>query len=174
MTDKKQDNRPPAEVEAARRSNAAERDKRIAARARELAEPLCAGMGMELVHVEFRREPGGRILRLYIDKPGGVTLGDCAGISRELGDILDAHLEDSGAYNLEVSSPGLERPVGRLSDFARFAGRGARVRCAEPIEGQKNFTGVLAGVEADEVLLDKGGRIIRIPFDRITRARLTD
>ena len=93
----------------------------IVERVWQLAQPLCASEGVELVHVEYQREQGGRTLRLYLDKPGGVTLDDCAGISRHLGDLLDVSLETAASYRLEVSSPGSKRPLGRLEDFKRFA-----------------------------------------------------
>jgi len=85
---------------------------KIAASVKDLAEPLCESEGVELVYVEYQPEAGGMILRLYIDKPEGVTVDDCIYISRQLGDILDVNLENAGAYRLEVSSPGSDRPPG--------------------------------------------------------------
>lgn len=123
-----------------------------------LAEPLCLAEGVELVQVEYQREHGGLTLRLYLDKPGGITLDDCADISRQLGDILDVGLESQAPYRLEVSSPGLQRPLGKLSDFERFKGCRAKVRTSRPQNGQKNFTGTLGGVSglSVQLILDKG------------------
>jgi ribosome maturation factor RimP len=118
-----------------------------------LADPLCIAEGMELVHVEYQREPGGLTLRIYLDKPGGVTLDDCVGISRQLEDIMDVHAPDAPPYRLEVSSPGLDRPVGKLNDFVRFTGHRAKIRLTTGVEGRKNFSGVLAGVIDERVQL---------------------
>jgi len=141
---------------------------------RDLAESLCESEGLELVHVEFQAEPGGRTLRLYIDKPGGISLDDCVAVSRQLSDLLDVTLEDIGPYNLEVSSPGPERPLGRIEDFSRFHGSKVKIRTARPIEGQKNFTGVLAGVEEGQVNLTTVEKTVAIPYELIQRARLAD
>ncbi|MEE4111690.1 MAG: ribosome maturation factor RimP [Desulfobacteraceae bacterium] len=137
-----------------------------------LAGPLCSAEGMELVHVEYQREPGGLTLRLYLDKPGGVTLDDCVDISRQLADILDVHTQDAPPYRLEVSSPGLDRPVGKLDDFTRFLGHRARIRLAAAVNGRKNYTGVLAGVIDDMVQLQVDGETVSLNHKDITRARL--
>ncbi len=144
----------------------------IVSRVWQLTEPLCLGEGMELVHVEYQREPAGRILRVYMDKPGGVTLDDCVNVSRQLSDILDVGLDTQAAYRLEVSSPGLQRPLGRLSDFERFSGCRAKIRTAKPIDGQKNFTGALAGIEGLSVRIEMDNQTKDIAFDNITKAHL--
>lgn len=146
--------------------------RRIAAQASALAGPLCESLCLELVHIEFQREPGGRVLRIYIDKPGGVVLDDCVNVSREMGDLLDVGLEESGAYNLEVSSPGPERPLGKKTDFERFAGHRAKIRLARPMEGQRNFQGTLLGVSDDQVRLETRDKTVFIPWESISRARL--
>ena len=137
-----------------------------------LADPLCTAEGMELVHVEYQREPGGLTLRLYLDKPGGVTLEDCVDISRQLEDILDVHTQDAPPYRLEVSSPGIDRPVGKLEDFIRFQGHRATIRMATAVSGRKNFTGVLAGVVDERVQLQVDDEIVSLNVEDITRARL--
>ena len=137
-----------------------------------LAEPLCLGEGMELVHVEFHREPAGRILRLYLDKPGGVTLDDCAAVSRQLSDILDVALDAQGPYRMEVSSPGMRRPLGKRSDFERFRGCRAKVRTARPIKGRKNFTGTLEGVSGPTVRIVADNQTMTIEFADIVKAHL--
>ncbi len=140
----------------------------------QLAEPVCSSEGMELVHVEFQREHGGRTLRLYLDKAGGVTLDDCANISRQLGDILDVGLDSDSAYRLEVSSPGLNRPLGRRADFERNQGRRVKIRSAVPLEGQSNFTGIINTIDALTVELRIDKKIIGIPFADIVKANLVD
>ena len=137
-----------------------------------LADPLCTGEGMELVHVEYQREPGGLTLRIFLDKPGGVTLEDCVTISRQLEDILDAHTQDAPPYRLEVSSPGLDRPLGKLTDFNNFKGHQAKIRLATAVNGRKNFTGVLNGVIDEMVQLQVDNETVSLNFSDITRARL--
>jgi len=146
----------------------------VVALVRELAEPICNVEGAELIHIEYQRETGGRILRLYIDKPGGITLGDCSEISSQLGDILDLKLETEDAYTLEVSSPGIDRPVSRLSDFEKFKGELARIKIARPINGQKNFKGILSGVTDSNILLKTEKKSVTIPFQDIIKARLVN
>lgn len=139
----------------------------------ELGDPLCAAELMELVHVECQRENQGRILRLYIDKPGGVTLDDCSRVSRQMSDLLDVHVDAEGKYHLEVSSPGIERPVSKVADFKRFAGRRIEVRIFPKAEGRKKVKGILDGIsESDVVKIITEYGSIEIPRTRITRARL--
>jgi len=149
-------------------------EERIRAQAWPLAESLCDSEGLELVQLEYRRERGGRIMRLFIDKPGGVTLEDCASISRELGDLLDVHLSDLGPYHLEVSSPGPNRPLAREADFERFRGQRARIRTLSPIDGQKNFSGVLEGVAGGRVRINTGRSTAAIPIEAISKACLME
>ncbi len=137
-----------------------------------LAEPLCQSEGMELVFVEFQREQAGRILRVYLDKPGGITLDDCVNVSRQLGDILDVGLDAQSPYRLEVSSPGFQRPLGKIEDFKRFKGVHAKIRTAQAVNGQKNFSGTLDGVSGPDILLKVDDRSIRIALDAIIKAHL--
>jgi len=146
----------------------------VVAVAWELAEPICKVEGMELIHVEYQREVGGRILRLYVDKPGGITLGDCSAISSQLGDILDLKLETEDAYTLEISSPGTDRPVSRLSDFIKFKGELAKIKIAQPINGQKKFKGILSGVMESNILLKTEKDTVTIPYQDIIKARLVN
>ncbi|HHC25642.1 MAG TPA: ribosome maturation factor RimP [Desulfobacterales bacterium] len=142
---------------------------------RQIAEPLCEAGGMELVYVEYQRESGGRILRLYIDKPGGIMLDDCVHVSRQLHDILDVDFEDIGPYNLEVTSPGLARPLGKASDFVRFQGHKAEIRMTGVRNKKKlrsSYKGVLLGMSEGEVKLQVDEKIVLIPFQDIARARL--
>ena len=150
------------------------RTAEITRQVRLLVEPVCTAEGMDLIHVEFQSEARGRILRLYIDKPGGVTLNDCAELSRQISDLLDVSLEELGSYNLEVSSPGAERPLGTISDFDRFNGHTVKIRTFEPINDQKNFTGILTGISEGLVTLSMREKTITIPFDDINKARLVN
>ncbi|MCF8026251.1 MAG: ribosome maturation factor RimP [Desulfobacteraceae bacterium] len=141
----------------------------------DLADPMCAAEGMELIQVEYQREPGGWILRLFIEKPGGVDIEDCTVISRQIDDLLDIKLDTEFPYTLEVSSPGPERPLSKKSDFNRFAGHSARVRTRSPLGGQKNFKGVLAGIaDNDMIQLTLDRETIAIPYEDITKARLAN
>lgn len=129
--------------------------------------------GLELVHLEFRREGAGLVLRLYIDKEGGVGLDDCARISRQVSAQLDVEDLIQSRYTLEVSSPGPDRPLSQDRDFVRFAGHRVRVTTHAPLDGQKNFIGRLEGLEEGRVrLVLEDGRTLSIPGDRIARARL--
>ncbi|MBS3809176.1 MAG: ribosome maturation factor RimP [Desulfobacterales bacterium] len=129
---------------------------------------------MELIHVEYRREPGGWVLRLFIEKPGGVSIEDCTTISRQLGDLLDIKLDADFPYTLEVSSPGPQRPLSKKSDFTRFAGSNVRIRTSTPLGGQKNFKGVLEGFDDDKIRLTLNQETIVIPYREITKARLVN
>jgi ribosome maturation factor RimP len=138
-------------------------------RLEKVVEPAIAGMGYELVDVQASN--GGRLLRLFVDKPGGVTLGDCAAISRHLARVLA--VEGIDYDRLEVSSPGLDRPLRKEADFARFAGRRAEVRMRTPdAAGRRKFAGVLRGAEAGQVSIELEGRVIDLPLEDLDRAKL--
>ena len=161
-------------LDSRNRQSASKKEKHIIRQVGGLAEPLCASEGLELVHVEYRREPGGRILRLYIDRAGGVTLDDCVNVSRQLNNLLDVSLDDIGPYNLEVTSPGPERPLSKLQDYERFKGRKAKIKTCQPLNDQKNFTGIILGVAAEQIKLSSNEKTIAIPFGDISKARLVD
>src|SRR5256885_3966028 len=132
-------------------------------------EPVVAGMGYELV--ELQSANGGRMLRLFIDKPGGIGVEDCAAVSRQLSRVLE--VEGIEYDRLEVSSPGLDRPLRKGSDFARFAGHKADVRMRRPdATGRRRFIGVLRGAEAGSVVLELEGQTVRLALDEVDRARL--
>jgi len=127
------------------------------------------GMGYELVDVQASN--GGRLLRLFIDKPGGVTVDDCAGLSRHLTRVLA--VEGIDYERLEVSSPGLDRPLRKERDFVRFAGQKAEVRMRTPdATGRRRFVGVLRGAQAGQVSLELEGRLVALALDDMDRARL--
>ncbi len=135
-------------------------------------EPLLVEMGCELVDIEFRQESGGWVLRVYIDKEDGVGLEECASVSRQLGHYIEVEDLVEQSYNLEVSSPGLERPLKREKDFIRFAGRKARVKMVEKIDNQRVFIGTLQGIADDDVLLEVDGEVVNLPVAGIKKARL--
>jgi ribosome maturation factor RimP len=134
-----------------------------------VVEPVVAGMGYELVDVQASN--GGRLLRLFIDKPGGVGLEDCAAVSRQLSRVFE--VEGIDYERLEVSSPGLDRPLRKGSDFARFAGRKAEVRMRTPdATGRRRFVGVLRAAEAGQVRLELDGQTVTLELGDVDRARL--
>jgi ribosome maturation factor RimP len=131
--------------------------------------PVVAGMGYELVDLQAAN--GGRMLRLFIDKPGGIGVEDCAAVSRQLSRVLE--VEGIDYDRLEVSSPGLDRPLRKAADFARFAGHKADVRMRTPDPtGRRRFVGVLRGVAGDEVDVEVDGKTVRLALDDLERARL--
>lgn len=126
-------------------------------------------MGYELVEVQASN--GGRLLRLFIDKPGGVGLQDCAAVSRQLSRVFE--VEGIDYERLEVSSPGLDRALRKAGDFARFAGRKAEVRMRTPdATGRRRFVGVLRGAEAGRVSMELEGQTVALELDDVERARL--
>jgi ribosome maturation factor RimP len=142
-------------------------------RVRALTLPVVEGLEMELVDVVFRREGRGWVLRLYLERPGGVTLENCRDVSEQLSDLLDVEDLIDHPYTLEVSSPGLDRVLRTPRDFLRFAGRLARIQTAAPIGGQRRFHGRLEGYRDGMVVLRQAqGPALLIPLEAITKARL--
>jgi len=135
-------------------------------------EPELAEQGFELVEAEFEQQGSRRILRLYIDRDGGVTLDDCAAASQFVGALLDAKELVDGAYVLEMSSPGIDRPVRKASDFRRFVGERLKVKTYEPVAGRKRMKGILTGFEDGSVLLDCDGQAHAIHVENVKKARL--
>jgi ribosome maturation factor RimP len=138
----------------------------------QLAAPLAEGEGMEIVDVEFRHEGsrGGRILRLYLDKEGGTNVDDLTRMSRQLSELLDAEDTIDGAYTLEVSSPGINRPLKKPEHFARFIGKRIRIRTRDMIDGRRSFLGILGKVVDESVTLIQEGKQYRIPFSMIEKS----
>jgi ribosome maturation factor RimP len=145
----------------------------IAERVQELAERVAIDHGLELVHAEVAGPENKPIVRVFIDKPHGVTHDDCSEVSLHLGTILDVEDFIHASYTLEVSSPGLERGLYKRADYERFVGSEAKLKTRQPIDGQRNFRGRLLGVDENDVLFDDrtNGRV-RIPLDIITKANL--
>jgi ribosome maturation factor RimP len=133
-----------------------------------LLEKTLAGLGYELV--DFERSGKGRLLRVFIDKPGGVGVDDCAAVSHHLNRLLT--VENVAYERLEISSPGLDRPLKSERDFVRFAGQKARVRLRVPVDGQRNFVGVLRETRAGKVQIEIDGRLLSLDLDNLEKARL--
>jgi ribosome maturation factor RimP len=147
---------------------------------RTIAERVATPRGLVIWDIQSRREAGGHVVRVFIDRPGpsatpeeSVSIEDCEQVNRELSTILDVEDPLPFAYTLEVSSPGLDRPLRGIDDYQRFAGRFAKVVVSEAVDNQKAFEGHLRGIEGDEVLLEApNGRMHRLPFRLISRGRL--
>lgn len=144
-------------------------------RIREIAERVAAREGLELVHVEMTpgRNP---ILRIYIDKPGGVTIDDCSSVSQRVSLILDVEEPIQSQYTLEVASPGLDRGLYKESDYERFAGLPSHVKLSEAINGQRNFHGKLIGLDREgevaAIIEDEHGNRHRLPLAKIIKANV--
>ncbi len=140
-----------------------------------MAERVAAGRGFELVDVELKRQPGRMLVRLYVDKPGGIGLDDLQSVSEEVGAILDVEDPIASSYTLEVSSPGLDRPLKTETDYRRFLGKLAKLSSYEPVDGRRHWSGRLVSADGGviEVALEKeGGRICRVPYAKIAHGRL--
>ena len=130
-------------------------------------------LGYELVGVELIARPkSGHLLRLYVDQEGGVGLSDCEKVSHQVSGALDVEDPIRGEYTLEVSSPGLDRPLFELAHFARFVGSVARVKTHAPIDGRSNYKGTIVAVESDDVILQVEDKTVRLPFANVASARL--
>ena len=130
-------------------------------------------MGYELVGVEYlSRGKGGKLLRVYIDQESGITVDDCAAVSRQLSAMLDVENPVAENYELEVSSPGLDRPLFKPEHFVRFAGERVRIRLSRPLEGRRNFEGILTGLAEGRVELAVDDQVLRLLLADIDSARL--
>jgi ribosome maturation factor RimP len=145
----------------------------LKAKIQALAEQLAASMEMEIVAVEIKGGGNRPMVRTYIDRPGGVTLADCEGFSKRLSVLLDVEDWIPFSYTLEVSSPGLDRPLVKEADYRRFAGKSARVRTRHPIEGQRNFAGKILGITQGRLGLEMAtGKQVNIDVGDIEKANL--
>jgi ribosome maturation factor RimP len=146
--------------------------RKIAQEIEAMVGPLCASLGTELVQVVYRRESNGWVLRILLDKAGGITLGDCKQFSHEFSDLLMVEEVIDNAYRLEVSSPGLDRPLVKTSDFEKFAGCQIKMTTCRLVDGKKKFTGELIGIQGQTVTLDSDGTRHDIDFQLIDTANL--
>jgi ribosome maturation factor RimP len=144
-----------------------------------MATRVAGTHGLEIFDVQFRREGRGMVLRVQLDRPGpsakaeeSVSVEDCAAVSRDLSALLDVEEVIPGAYILEVSSPGLDRPLRQAADYERFAGRRAKLVMRRAVDGQMFFKGTLAGLDGSDVLIDNETGRHRVPIGVVTRAQL--
>jgi ribosome maturation factor RimP len=144
----------------------------IVDRVRRIVDPILSSEGMELVDIEYRREGRGWVLRLYIDKDGGVSLDDCTRISQEVGRSLDVEDFIVTPYTLEVSSPGLTRPLKNERDFLRHLHKWIKVKTFEPIGNQRQFKGKLLGFSENRIEMETEGEIFQISLSNVAKANL--
>ena len=143
-------------------------------RLKNVAEPLCHAENCELVHLELVPCNREKVIRFFMDKPGGITLDDCVYLSQQLGDLIDVYIEDIGSYRLEVSSPGPKRTLKKKEDFERFRGEWVKIEASQLIEDKKKFTGILETVNNDSVVIAVDGKQIDIGYREICKAVLAD
>ena len=138
----------------------------------ELTRPVVEALGCELWGIEYL--PLGRhsTLRIYIDSPDGVAVEDCARVSRQMSSLLDVEDPIRGEYTLEVSSPGLDRRLFSIGQCAAFVGANVSIRLKQPCEGRRRFSGLLRGIEGDQVIIGQGDEEILFPFEEIERANV--
>jgi ribosome maturation factor RimP len=143
---------------------------------RQLIEPVIESEGMEVVDIECLKMKFRWLVRIYIDKEGGVTIADCSEISKQAGDILDVYDVLPGSYTLEVSSPGLDRPLTRDKDFIKYRGSAVRIKTGEKLDGTKNFHGILIDYLDEDgrktLIVDVSGKNYHIPRDLVVKAHL--
>jgi ribosome maturation factor RimP len=138
----------------------------------DLFSPVVESMGFELVGVEFHGSEHHGVLRIYIDSEKGIVVDDCAEVSRQISALLDVEDPIEQAYDLEVSSPGIDRPLFKMEDYQRFSGSKAKIKLGVALNGRKNFSGILQGVENDQVLIEVDNETFELPFHDIAKANL--
>ena len=138
---------------------------------RKLLEPAVTALGFQLVGVEFIQGKNG-LLRVYIDHENGITVDDCQAVSEQVSGVLDVEDPIKGNYTLEVSSPGMDRPIYTLAQFQRFVGQQVSVRVGRALQGRRKFKGPLRAVESDDLVIEVDGAEVRVPMDAIEQARL--
>ncbi len=141
-------------------------------RLNEMLQPLVEDLGYEFVGLEYSGNPKNSVLVIYIDKPEGIAVEDCEAVSREVAALLDVEDPISGHYNLEVSSPGLDRPLFTIEQFERFCGKEVKLTAFAPVEGRRKFKGRILGTVEGAVRLDQDGNEVSLEFGNIAKARL--
>ena len=144
----------------------------IAQSVMDLIEPVLEEKGLELVDVEYKKEGPNWILRIFIDKEGGVTVADCQKVSHLTGDLIDVEETIKIPFNLEVSSPGLDRSLKREKDFLKFKGKRIRLHSLSPIDNKRKFTGILADFKDQIIFIDLDGKPFEIPLSQVAKANL--
>ena len=147
-------------------------EEEIVDRVRVILEAILLDEGMELVDIEYRRESRGWVLRLYLDKEGGITLDDCTRMSQEVGRILDVEDFIQTPYTLEVSSPGLSRRLKTEKDFMKYRGHLIKVKTVDSIENRRQFKGRLLGISESKLQIEGDGGVFQIPLSNVARANL--
>ena len=142
------------------------------ARLRQLLEPVVTLLGYELVALEYFSQGSRSLLRVYIDTDEGIHVGDCEKVSHQISGLLDVEEPIKGQYTLEVSSPGLDRPLSKPAHFEQFRGQVVNIRLMVPVEGRRNFKGMLQGLQGEQVSVNVEGENILLPLDNIEKARL--
>ncbi len=137
-----------------------------------LIEPLVEGLGYECVGIEYSPHPKHGLLRVYIDREQGILLHDCTTVSHHLSGVLDVEDPIPGNYQLEISSPGDDRPLFKLSQFARHIGSLVQVHLFGPVEGRRKIKGFIEKIEGDQVTLSEAGQVYQVPFSAMSKARL--
>ena len=137
-----------------------------------LIEPAVEALGYELVGIEFVARGHHGLLRLYIDNEDGITLDDCEKVSHQVSGVLDVEDPIPGQYSLEVSSPGLDRPLFKAAHYERFAGHEVKLQSNAPVDGRRRFKGILQGIRDNEVVIEVDGKEVRLPLESIEKARL--
>lgn len=137
-----------------------------------LIEPVVEGLGYECVGIEYSSHPKNGFLRIFVDKEGGVQMEDCTKVSHQISGVLDVEDPIAGEYNLEVSSPGMDRPLFKIQQFERFIGQIVQVNLFKPVDGRRNIKGVIEKVEGDDVYLLQEGQTYKVAFQAMSKARL--
>ena len=138
----------------------------------ELFEPVVNGMGYDLIEIEHFPNPKHGVLRLYIDKEEGITIDDCSDVSRQISALIDVEDPVRGQFNLEVSSPGMDRPLRRVKDFQRFTGSKVKLKTIMPLDGQRNFSGRLLEADEESLTIETDTEEITLPMNALEKARV--
>ena len=146
--------------------------REIVDRVHAIADPILVNEGIELVDIEYRRETKGWVLRLYMDKEGGVTLDDCTRVSQEVGRSLDVEDFIQTPYNLEVSSPGLTRPLKTEKDFMKYRDHLIQVKTVDPVVNRRRFKGRLLGISGNQIEIQSDEGVFQIPFSNVAKSNL--
>ena len=146
--------------------------RRVADKLQQLIEDVVTAMDYELVGIEYSPRDKNALLRVYIDSEKGILIDDCSAVSHQLSGVFDVEDPISGNYDLEVSSPGLDRPIFKDGDFDRFAGNIVKIKLSRALDGRKNFKGLLQGIDSGDVIVNVDDEDVRLPLSNIDQAKL--